>query len=485
MVKPNVRKLRILFADDETSLRELMRLELPRLGHEVVVCDDGKAAVAAVEKSSFDVALLDIRMPGLTGIEALRKIREIAPDTEVILLTGHATVDTAVESMRHGAFDYLTKPCKMTELEVVLSRVVEKRQLMHKTIALESRLKAAEGGTKLIGQSASMRRVNDIIGKVAPTDSTVLILGETGTGKEVVARTLHEQSQRVNMPFIPVNCGALPEHLVESELFGHRKGAFTGADQNRKGLFEVADGGTLFLDEVGELPKGMQAKLLRFLESREIRRVGENEPFKVDVRVLCATNRELHEMVARDEFREDLYFRINTFEVRLPSLRDRRDDISALAEHLLMRAAKGKNVTGRLSPDAIKVLESHDWPGNIRELANVMEYAMILSGGSSITPEHLPSHLRGKVIATASASSTGVPNGGAPGAGSVSTGLAPAALLPSGPVISLHELEMQYIQKALEQNQGNKPETARQLGISLKTLYNKINMLTDSGAMAG
>ncbi len=477
MVKPNVRKLRILFADDETSLRELMRLELPRLGHEVVVCDDGKAAVAAVEKSSFDVALLDIRMPGLTGIEALRKIREIAPETEVILLTGHATVDTAVESMRHGAFDYLTKPCKMTELEVVLSRVVEKRQLMHKTMALESRLKAAEGGAKLIGQSIAMRRVSDIIGKVAPTDSTVLILGETGTGKEVVARTLHEQSQRTSMPFIPVNCGALPEHLVESELFGHRKGAFTGAEQNRKGLFEVADGGTLFLDEVGELPKGMQAKLLRFLESREIRRVGENEPFKVDVRVLCATNRDLREMVAKDEFREDLYFRINTFEIRLPSLRDRREDIPSLAEHLLTRAAKGKNVTGKITPEAIKVLESHDWPGNIRELANVMEYAMILSGGGPITADHLPSHLRSSAgISSTSVSSAPV----ASGAPSSSTGL-----IPSGPIMSLHELEMQYIQKALEQNNGNKPETARQLGISLKTLYNKINMLTDSGAMAG
>jgi DNA-binding NtrC family response regulator len=274
------------------------------------------------------------------------------------------------------------------------------------------------------------------------------------------------------MPFVPVNCGALPEHLVESELFGHRKGAFTGADQNRKGLFEVADGGTLFLDEVGELPKGMQAKLLRFLESREIRRVGENEPFKVDVRVLCATNRDLREMVAKDEFREDLYFRINTFEIRLPSLRDRREDIPALAEHLLTRAAKGKSVTGKITPEASKVLESHDWPGNIRELANVMEYAMILSGGGSITPDHLPSHLRG----SASASPAPVSSSSAPSA---------AGLIPSGPIISLHELEMQYIQKALDQNNGNKPETARQLGISLKTLYNKINMLTDSGSMAG
>jgi len=464
MAKSTSRKLRILFADDESSLRELMRLELPRLGHEVVVCEDGRAAVATIEKSTFDVAILDIRMPGLTGIEALKRIKEVAPDTEVLLLTGHATVDTAVESMRFGAFDYLTKPCKMAELEVVLSRVYEKRQLLNRTIALESRLKAAEGGVKLVGNSGPMAQVSAIIQKVAPTDSTVLILGETGTGKEVVARTLHEQSQRASMPFIPVNCGALPEHLVESELFGHRKGAFTGAEQNRKGLFEVAEGGTLFLDEVGELPKAMQAKLLRFLESREIRRIGENEPFKVDVRVLCATNRDLRHMVQEDEFREDLYFRINTFEINLPALRERRDDIPALAEHLLLRAAKGKPA-GKLTPEAITVLQGHDWPGNVRELANVMEYALILSGGGPILPEHLPSHL---------------------GRHSAPSGPLPTSTTPFPQTLTtLHELETQYILFSLEKNGGNKPETARQLGISLKTLYNKLNAIGDTGAIAG
>lgn len=458
MVK--VKKLRVLFADDEASLRELMRLELPRLGHEVVVCEDGRSAVSTIEKSSFDVAILDIRMPGLTGLEVLKRIKEVSPDTEVVLLTGHATVDTAVESMRQGAFDYLTKPCKMTELEVVLGRIVEKRQLVNKSAALESRLRAAEGGiVRLVGQSPPMSQVASLIKKVAPTDSTVLILGETGTGKEVVARTLHEQSNRTSSPFIPVNCGALPEHLVESELFGHRKGAFTGADQNRKGLFEVADGGTLFLDEVGELPKGMQAKLLRFLEAREIRRVGENEPFKVDVRVLCATNRDLKQMVDEDQFREDLYFRINTFEIRLPALRDRSDDIPELAEHLLSRAAKGKDVRGRITPEAAAVLAAHEWPGNVRELANVMEYALIVSGNEAITPEHLPRHLILKL-----------PTG---------------KVDFRGPTVTLHELEMRYIQRTLELNEGNKPETARQLGISLKTLYNKLHALEDTPALAG
>ncbi|MFO0946835.1 MAG: sigma-54 dependent transcriptional regulator [Planctomycetota bacterium] len=438
-----------------------MRLELPRLGHEVTVCEDGRSAVATIEKNSFDVALLDIRMPGLTGIEVLKRIKENAPDTEVVLLTGHATVETAVEAMRHGAFDYLTKPCKMAELQVVLEKILERRELMHKTIALESRLKIAEGSTRLVGSGAAMRGVLEMIRKVAPTDSTILILGETGTGKEVVARTLHEQSKRAAMPFVPVNCGALPEHLVESELFGHRKGAFTGADQNRKGLFEVANGGTLFLDEVGELPKATQAKLLRFLESREIRRVGENEPFQVDVRILCATNRELREMTSSEDFREDLYFRINTFEIRLPSLRERRDDIPQLAEYLLARAARGKGSKFEITPEAVSVLTSHNWPGNVRELANVMEYAWVLSGGEPIRVEHLPSQI------------------------TQSEGAAVLAV-PTDKPMSLHDLEMRYICQILDKNGGNKPETAKQLGISLKTLYNKLNAIPDnSGSLAG
>lgn len=474
MVKATGKPLRILFADDEASLRELMRLELPRLGHEVQVFENGRAAVAAVDKHHFDVALLDIRMPELTGIDVLKRLKETAPDIEVILLTGHATVETAVESLRHGAFDYLTKPCRMAELQMVLARVNEKRQLVQKSMALESRLKAAEGGgVRLIGSSAAMKVVQSVIEKVAPTDSTVLILGETGTGKEVIAKTIHDQSRRASMPFIPVNCGALPEHLVESELFGHRKGAFTGADQNRKGLFEVADGGTLFLDEVGELPKLMQTKLLRFLESREIRRVGENEPFTADVRVVCATNRDLRDMVARDEFREDLYFRINTFEIRLPALRERREDIGPLAEHLLQRAAKGKDVSGQITPEALALLCAFDWPGNVRELANTMEYSLIVSGGAPITPEHLPAHIsNGDGVHEFAPASTSAINRN-------------RAVWPGDGVLSLHELESLYIQHALDHNRGNKPETAKQLGISLKTLYNKLNALSDSGALAG
>ena len=453
--------LRILFADDEAHLRDLMQMELPRIGHEVTVCPDGIAAVKALEKGSFDVALLDIKMPGLTGIEVLAKVRQASPETQVIIMTGHATVDTAVQALRLGAFDYLTKPCKWAELEVLLARVAERRDLTNKATAFETRLKAVEGTPLLVGETASMQAIRRQIDMVAPTDAGVLILGETGTGKELIARNLHDKSKRAGHAFIPVNCGALPENLVESELFGHRKGAFTGADNHRKGLFEVANGGTLFLDEVGELDKSVQVKLLRFLESGEIRRVGENDPFRVDVRVLCATHRDLREMIETDAFREDLFFRINTFEITLPALRDRKPDIPALAKHMLTRYnARRGGPEPTLTPEAIDALTAHDWPGNIRELANAIERASILSGGGLILPEHLP---------TQNYSRRAMPAASGAVAG-------PHFAIPEGSP-TLRDVEMKYIQVVLEKYNGNKPAAAKELGIALKTLYNKINQL--------
>ena len=454
--------LRILFADDEAHLRDLMQMELPRLGHEVTVCPDGTAALKALERGSFDAALLDIRMPGITGIDVLTQIKQLSPDTQVILLTGHATVDTAVQALRLGAFDYLTKPCKWAELEVILNRVAERRDLSNKAVALESRLKAAEGAPLIIGETPAMQQVRRLIETIAPTDATVMILGETGTGKELVARNLHERSDRAQRAFIPVNCGALPENLVESELFGHRKGAFTGAESNRKGLFEVANGGTLFLDEVGELDKSVQVKLLRFLESGEIRRVGENEPFRVDVRVVCATNRDLREMVSNDQFREDLFFRLNTFEIILPPLRERRYDVPELARHMLSRYAARRGLTETsISPEAVEVLTAHDWPGNIRELANAVERALILAGNGPIRPEHLPTQL---------------PARNRPQPGSAQPIGGPHFAIPDGNP-TLRDIEMSYIQVVLEKHNGNKPAASKELGISLKTLYNKINQL--------
>ncbi len=470
MAAPPHKSLRILFVDDEKSLQEFMRSELPRLGHDVTVCPDGRAALKVLEKSTFDAAILDLRMPGMTGIEVLEQLKQITPDTEAIVMTGHASMETAIEAVRLGAFDYITKPCKLAEIEAVLRKVAEKRDLQHKNLALQSRVQAAEGPTVLVGDSPAMAAVHRLLATVAPTDSTVLILGETGTGKELVARTLYQQSKRGEMPFVPVNCGALAENLVESELFGHRKGAFTGADRDHKGLFEVANGGTLFLDEVGELNKSIQVKLLRFLESGEIRRVGETEPFRTDVRILCATNRDLREMIQEDEFREDLYFRINTFEIRLPPLRERRQDIPDLARHLLGRAARRpvEQVADLLSPEAIDVLLEHAWPGNVREMANVMEHAYILSGAERITPEHLPHHLRSL-----------------PGKPPTLNLAAATATVPQSGARTLREIEMEHVLRVLDKHAGNKPAAAAELGISLKTMYNKLNQLHEDRKAAG
>jgi two-component system NtrC family response regulator len=457
--------LKLLFADDEKSLQELMSLELPRMGHEVTVCPDGLTAVAALEKNSYDCILVDLDMPGYSGIEVIGKAKELSPQTDAVVLTGKSSMETAIAALRHGAFDYLTKPCKLVELQALLKRVAEKRQLTNKYLALKHQLERKEGKSELIGTSHLMEQVRKRIAKVAPTSSTVLVLGETGTGKELVARALHDQSVRRDMPFVAINCGALPESLIESELFGHRRGSFTGADEHRVGLFEVANGGTLFLDEIGELPKAMQAKLLRFLESGEIRRVGENESLTVDVRVICATHRHLDQMVDEGDFREDLMFRINTFEIHLPALRERSEDIPQLATHLLRRLRPGVRPNDELfTPEALHMLTEHTWPGNVRELANVVEHAAILSDAGPIDVADLPNKLESRRLrATASS-------------GGATTSLKTSAASHH----TLREIEMQVIYQTLERLGGNKPKAAEELGISLKTLYNKLNQASGS-----
>jgi DNA-binding NtrC family response regulator len=442
--------LKLLFADDEKSLQELMRLELPRMGHEVTVCPDGATALAALERNTYDCILVDLDMPGPNGIEVIARAKQLSPDTEAVVLTGKSSLETAVAALRYGTFDYLTKPCKLIDLEALLGRVAEKRELTNKYRALKQRLERLEGAADLIGQSPAIEQVRRLIAKVAPTDSTVLICGETGTGKELVARAVHEQSLRSEMPLVPVNCGALPENLIESELFGHRKGAFTGAEEHRTGLLQVANGGSLFLDEIGELPKAMQAKLLRFLESGEVRRVGDNEAFTCDVRVISATNRDLAEMVAAGGFREDLWFRINTFEIPLPPLRERIEDIPVLARHLAARFGAPRGSHDEVfSPAALETLTEHAWPGNVRELANVIEHALILCDTLPIQPEHLPQRFLARH----------------------------AAAIPFHPAgkLNLRDLEIQAIHEALGRHNGNKPKAAEELGISLKTLYNKLN----------
>ena len=432
-----------------------MSLELPRMGHEVTVCPDGATAVAALERNTYDCLLVDLNMPHLSGIEVIAKAKELSPDTDAIILTGKSTIESAIAALRQGAFDYLTKPCKLIELKALLGRVAEKRELTNKYFAAKRQLERIEGKSQLIGDSPGMQQVRKLISKVAPTDSNVLILGETGTGKELVARAVHDQSLRADMPFVAINCGGLPESLIESELFGHRRGSFTGADEQRIGLFEVANGGTLFLDELGELPKAMQAKLLRVLESGEIRRVGDNNSFVVDVRAVCATHRDLEQMVSDGEFREDLMFRINTFEVRLPPLREHLEDIGPLAKHLLKRFRPSiRSEDEAFSPEALRALESHFWPGNVRELANVIEHAAILCDQLPIQPSHLPTRfgerrLKGPHFKT----------------------VAPQ---------TLREIELSVIQQTLERHKGNKPKSAEELGISLKTLYNKLNQASQA-----
>lgn len=446
------KRLKLLFADDERPLQELMRIELDRMGHEVTVCPDGLTAVAALERNTYDCIIVDLDMPGLNGVQVITKAKELSPDTEAVVLTGKSSLETAVGALRQGAFDYLTKPCKLVEIEALLNRVIQKRELTQKFRALKRRLERVEGPCQLVGQSPDIDRVKKLVAKVAPTDSTVLITGETGTGKELVARAVHDQSARSEMPFVAINCGALPEHLIESELFGHRKGSFTGADEHRVGLFEVADGGTLFLDEIGELPKPMQAKLLRVLESGEIRRVGENQSLTVDVRVVCATHRRLDEMAEQGDFRQDLMFRVNTFEINIAPLRQRIDDVPLLAAHLLKRLRPHLRAADQLfTPEAIEKLSQHDWPGNVRELANVIERASILCDELPIGVESLPDRFGARRLKIDSSTAK-----------------------VDGP-ITLRDLEMQAIYQSLERNGGNKPKTAEELGISLKTLYNKLN----------
>ncbi len=450
--------LSVLFADDEESLQDLMSMELPRMGHTVVVCPDGQSAIREASSQQFDCMIVDLDMPGMNGIEVIKSVKQRSPQTEAIVLTGKKSLETAVAAMRYGACDYLTKPCSWNDLRQLLQTVLDRRDLVRQFYAAKSRIEKSGVQHPLVGTHPSMDAVKRLISRVAPTQSTVLIRGETGCGKELVARSVHDQSLRANKPFVAINCGALPENLIESELFGHKKGAFTGADAMREGLFETASGGTIFLDEIGELPLPMQAKLLRVLESGDVRRVGDNEPFKVDVRVVCATHRFLEKMVEDGMFREDLMFRINTFEIQLPSLRERTSDLPSLAVHLFRRFRRDEIDDSHLfSPETMELLVGHAWPGNVRELANVIEHASILCESPPILPEHLPKQFTDRRLRK--------------------------ELRALGPM-SLKELEITAIVESVSRHNGNKQAAADELQISLKTLYNKLNQSEEKSKAA-
>src|ERR671931_2130669 len=386
---------RVLVVDDERSMRELLAIMLKQAGHEVRVADGGEAAIRALQSHTFDLVITDLRMRQVDGLAVLRAAKEHSPQTVVLVVTAFASTETAVEAMKLGAYDYLTKPFKLDEIKLTIANALERKRLQDENRALKRQLRRERSFENFIGKSRQMLDIFDTIRKAAESVSTVLVTGESGTGKELVARAIHDESPRRNGPFVSVNCGAIPETLMESELFGHVKGAFTGAVADTIGLFSAAAGGTLFLDEITEVPPAVQVKLLRAIQEREIRRVGDARDVKVDVRLIAASNRDLVKAVADGVLREDLYYRLNGIPIHLPPLRERTEDIPLLVAHFIGRVAKdiGKTVLG-ITPDALAVLERYHWPGNIRELENVIERAIVLGSGEQITPEAFPAALR-------------------------------------------------------------------------------------------
>ncbi len=386
---------RILVVDDERSMREVLFSMLKKEGYDVAVADGGEVAIETARREAFDAVITDVRMPKVDGLQVLRAIKELSPNTVVIVITAFGSSETAVEAMKLGAYDYITKPFKYDEVTLNIKRALERKRLRDENLNLKRQLETHYRFENIIGKSPKIVEVFDTIRKIAETHSTAMITGESGTGKELVAQAIHFNSLRRDKPFISVNCGAIPEGLMESELFGHVKGAFTGAVANKVGLFSAADGGTLFLDEITEIPLLLQVKLLRAIQEREIRRVGDTKDTKVDVRLIAATNKDLEAAVGDGTLREDLFYRLNVIPIHLPALRQRREDIPLLVAHFLQKYGKelGREVRG-VAPEALALLEQYHWPGNIRELENVVERALVLGTGEILGVEALPDSLR-------------------------------------------------------------------------------------------
>jgi len=446
---------RVLVVDDERSMRELLAIVLKREGYDVVLAENGRSAVAALERAPFDLLISDIKMPDMSGVDVLRAAKKLDPDILGIMITAFASTETAIEAMRLGACDYLSKPFDIDLLKMKVREKVENRHLRQENVLLKRTLGLTHQFSNIIGRSESMLDVFKMIETVARTNSTILLTGESGTGKGLVAQAVHYHSLRRDKPMVSLNCGAMPENLLESELFGHMRGAFTGADQNKKGLFEVAEKGTIFLDEIGEMSPVMQVKLLRVLQERRFRRVGGLEELQADIRVIAATNQDLTKAVAEGRFREDLFYRINVIPIALPPLRDRREDIPLLADHFLAKYASQmeKPVTA-ISRPALDLLSKHEWPGNIRELENVIERAVALEATPSVQPESLPPAVRGGVTrATAAA------------------GLLHETLPAEGLDLEarVQEIERGYISQALERANGVQVKAAELLGMSFRS----------------
>ncbi len=448
--------MNLLVVEDDSDFRETCTRWMTRKGHSVAAAANGHEALELCERKSFDVAIVDMNMPGLTGLELLDRMKVCQPETEVIILTGQGTIESAVNAMKLGACDYLTKPFPLDELEQRCLMAFERARLHRENRQLKAIIERSQPPVRIIGDSARMREVFRLIDRVAPTDKPVLIQGESGTGKELVARALQQRSHRANRPFVTINCAALPEQLVESELFGHRKGAFTGANEDRAGLFEVADGGTLYIDEIGELPGALQPKLLRALEDGSIRRVGSHRERRVDVRLIAATNRTLVDEVAAGRFREDLYYRINVMSLELPPLRKREGDVSLLIRSFMSR-------DWSMTEEAARAMEAYRWPGNVRQLKNAIERAQILANDQIITIDDLPIEICDHHEC---ADSSPVPQ--SVGSANGSERVNGTALVGS---TRLEDLEKAHIVDILRQQNGNKARTARILGIHRRKLY--------------
>lgn len=443
--------IRLLLIDDDESLNRVLQHQLEGEGFEVTTCTNGADGIKQFESGDFKVVISDIKMPGMSGMDVLKKVKEKSEETVVILITAYGTIKDAVKAVRLGAADYLTKPFEKEELILVVNRALRARKLERENLELKSQLTERFSFDGIIGRSSKLDEVFTLVSKVAPSDSTVLLLGESGTGKELLAKAIHYASKRKEEPFVTVNCSAIPENLMESELFGHVKGAFTGAIKNKPGKFEIADRGTIFLDEIGDLKIELQAKLLRVLQQMAFERVGGTKTVEVDVRVIAATNKDLTVAMKRGQFREDLFYRLSVVPIIIPPLRERKDDIPLLVDHFLVKFAKGQKI--RISKEALRVLEGYDWPGNVRELENVMERAVVLSGGKVIGEDDVPDFVK---FGRAEESKVQIPQDG----------------------ISLEEIEKEAIVLALKKTGWNQTKAAEFLKIPRHVLLYRMKKLS-------
>lgn len=457
---------KVLIVDDELSLREFLNILLSKQNHEVVLAENGEAGIAMLDQHDFDVVLTDLKMPGAAdGMDVLRYIREHHPGVQVVMMTAFATTETAIEAMKLGAYDYLQKPFKIEEVQALVHKCMEKRALLKENVQLKSELQDRYSFGKLLGKSPQMLTLFELLRKVCQSEINVLIHGESGTGKELVARAIHYNGPRAERPFVPINCGAIPEQLLESELFGHKKGSFTGADRDKLGLFQMADGGTLFLDEIGEMPQHIQVKLLRVLQEKKVRSIGGAEDQDVDVRILSATNKNLKEEVAEGRFREDLFFRLDVLSVKLPALRERKDDIPLLCHHFIQRYSEkmGGSVRG-ISRAALDCLLRYPFPGNVRELENVIERGVLLESGDMIQPDSLPADVK---------------NSDGPLSPIVAAVAQEENTLPEeGLEAYLEGIEKRLLETALEEANGVRKDAAKLLKISFRSFRYRLAKLS-------